>query len=124
LSGTWRHSEIRQQESNFDTMTIQEETDNGTKYTTTDLKQSNNTSDVQDFYLVFDKGTKYTEYKVGMGMTFDFNLSNDTIYSDGQPQYKIIDINDERLELKKLRTGKTVEYIRSNDDLSKLTLLQ
>ncbi|WP_158974179.1 hypothetical protein [Cellulophaga sp. L1A9] len=123
LYGTWKHSEIREQKNDYDIMNIQEGTSSETIYTETDLKQSKTATTVQDFYLVFDNETNYIEYKVGMGMKFGFKLSNDTIYSNGEPEFKIVSVTNKVLNLKKLKTGKPVNYIKSNDDLSKFEIL-
>lgn len=106
-------------------MTVQEETNDVANYRKADLKQPEDTSNNQTLYLVFDKERKYTEYIMeGIGIKYNFKLSNDTVYIQDTPLYKILNIDKKKLELKKLNTEQIVTYYKSNDDLSKFKVLE
>ncbi|WP_324024594.1 hypothetical protein QSV08_15375 [Maribacter sp. BPC-D8] len=98
-------------------MTIQTETENGTEYEQIKLEKPKR--EIRNFYLVFGGETTYTEFKSGIGMKFDFRVSNDTIYQMDKPEFKIVSIDSGELILRKIDTGKERVYIKSNDDLSK-----
>ncbi|QCX00943.1 hypothetical protein FGM00_12785 [Aggregatimonas sangjinii] len=77
----------------------------------------------EHFYLEFEEQGKLVEYKAGMAFKFDYKISNDTIFKDNEPFYRIVQLTRDSLTLKYLYSDKPTIYSKVEIDLSSHELM-
>ncbi|MBU2946332.1 hypothetical protein [Zobellia uliginosa] len=115
LQGTWEYSRIIDSGKTLQTLSIE-----GKKESTKSQKVIDRymREGVERFYLVYGENGELIEYKLGMGMKFKYRVSNDTIFTDNEPYYRIEELTSEKLVLKYFYSDVPTTYKKVEVDLS------
>lgn len=114
LKGIWQFSRPTNSENDLN---INFEGQDGTSKSEKIIKKYNEEG-IEHFYLEFGGDGELIEYKVGLGVKFNYRVSNDTIFKDEKAYYRILKLTSDTLTLKYFYSEIPTVYKRVEVDLS------